>query len=112
MRVRRCADDYAATLFAAHPEVEEVIVFGSFADVTYAPGSDLDVFIVLKEANDPVRERVRRFLPENFPVPMDVFPFTRAEMAESSGSPLLAAVRKSKWRYTRQHPASSTQHRM
>ncbi len=99
--VRRHTDQYARELLASHPEVEEVIVFGSFAEDRYAPGSDLDVFIVLSHANKSVRDRVSNFLPERFPVPVDVFPFTQAEMTELDSSPLLAAVRRSKWRYKR-----------
>jgi predicted nucleotidyltransferase len=94
-------DLYAKELVANHPEVEEAIVFGSFESDTYAPGSDLDVFIVLRHATDSPRDRVSRFLPEKFPVPLDVFPFTRREMAELGDSPLLAAVQKSNWRYRR-----------
>ena len=30
--VRRAMDAYAARLLAAHPEVEEIVVFGSFAE--------------------------------------------------------------------------------
>ncbi|MBA3832156.1 MAG: HEPN domain-containing protein [Chthoniobacterales bacterium] len=59
------------------------------------------VFIVLTHSSRPVRDRVATFLPDNFPVPLDVFPFTRAEMAELSSSPLLAGVSKSGWRYSR-----------
>jgi predicted nucleotidyltransferase len=92
--VRRRADEYARELFATQLAVEEVIVFGSFANNTYAPGSDLDLFIVLNEANERLRERVRQFLPTRFPVPVDVFPFTRAEMEELRDSPLMVAVRK------------------
>ena len=83
-------------------EVEEVIVFGSFENDTYAPGSDLDVFIVLSEADDSPRDRIARFLPDkSLDVPVDVFPFTRAEMEERRDSPLLAAARRSNWRYRR-----------
>jgi len=94
-------DAYAARLLDDNPAVEEIVVFGSFAEDTYAPGSDLDVFVILRDADEPVRERITRFLPQSFPVPMDVFPFTRAEMAELDSSPLIAAVRKSSWRYDR-----------
>jgi predicted nucleotidyltransferase len=100
-KVRHCADDYARRLLAVHGEIEEVIIFGSFANDTYAPGSDLDVFIVLGHASQPVRDRIATFLPDSFPVPVDVFPFTRAEMEGLSSSPLLAAVSKSEWRYSR-----------
>jgi predicted nucleotidyltransferase len=96
--VRRRADEYARELFATQLEV---IVFGSFANDTYAPGSDLDLFIVLNEANERPRERVRQFLPTRFPVPVDVFPFTRSEMEELRDSPLMVAIRKSKWRCRR-----------
>ena len=98
-QVRRCMDEYAAGLLATNPAVEEIIVFGSFAEDTYAPGSDLDVFIVLTSAQQRPRDRITDFLPNRFPVPMDIFPFTRAEIAELDSSPLLLAIRKSSWRY-------------
>jgi predicted nucleotidyltransferase len=84
-----------------HPEIEEIVVFGSFANDTYAPGSDLDLFIILKDSNRSVRDRIPDYLPNRFPVPVDVFPFTRKEMEVLSSSPLIAAVRASTWRYSR-----------
>ncbi len=93
--IRRGMDEYARKLLDTRSEVEEVIVFGSFENDTYAPGSDLDVFIVLGEADDSPRDRIARFLPDkSLVVPVDVFPFTRAEMEERRDSPLLGAVRK------------------
>ena len=82
--VRRAMDAYAARLFAAHPEVEEIIVFGSFADGTWAPGSDLDVFVVLSGSAKGVRDRIPDLLPGAFPVGVDLFPFTREEIAARS----------------------------
>jgi predicted nucleotidyltransferase len=100
--VRRGMGEYARELLDTRSEVEEVIVFGSFENDTYAPGSDLDVFIVLSEADDLPRDRIPRFLPQkSLGVPVDAFPFTRAEMEERRDSPLLAAVKKSNWRYRR-----------
>jgi hypothetical protein len=100
--VRRAMDAYAAHLFATRPEVEEVIVFGSFENGTYAPGSDIDLFIVLCHADQSPRDRIPAFLPADaFPVPVDGFPFTRAEIAERTPSPLLDAVAQSRWRYER-----------
>jgi predicted nucleotidyltransferase len=99
--VRRATDDYAALLLARHPEIEEIVVFGSFAEGTWAPGSDLDVFIVLSSSSPSVRDRIVEFLPGAFPVGLDLFPFTREEIAAREGSPLLGAVRRSRWRYTR-----------
>jgi hypothetical protein len=41
------------------------------------------------------------YLPGPFPVGVDLFSFTRAEIEERRGSPLLAAVARSSWRYRR-----------
>lgn len=101
-RVRRGADDYARALLARDPNVEEIIVFGSFANDTYAPGSDLDLFIVLREGTGSPRDRIPAFYPnESLGVPADVFAFTRAEMADLAESPLMSAVQQSGWRYWR-----------
>lgn len=93
-------DAYAQVLLA-RPEVEEVVVFGSFERGTYAPGSDLDVVIVLQESLLAIRERLAEYRPTCFPVPLDLFPFTRAELEDRRGSPLAAAFEASRWRYRR-----------
>ncbi len=99
--VRRAMDAWAARLLRERPEVEEVVVFGSFAAGRWAPGSDLDVFLVLGRADRPIRDRVPDYLPGPFPVGVDLFPFTRAEIEERRGSHLLATVARSSWRYRR-----------
>lgn len=99
--VRRAMDDYAARLLAHHPEVEEVVVFGSFAEGNYAPGSDLDVFLRLSRSDKSVRDRIPDLLPPSFPVGVDLFPFTDGEIADRQDSPVLQAVRRSTWRYSR-----------
>jgi len=86
-------------------QAEEIVVFGSFAQGRWAPGSDLDVFLVLTSADRPVAERVVEFLPGAFPVGLDLFPFTRDEMAARSPSPLLDAMAASRWRYARRTAA-------
>ena len=99
--VRRAMDAWAAHLLATRPDVEEIVVFGSFAEGRYAPGSDLDVLVVLARAEQPVRDRIGDLLPDAFPVGVDLFPFTRDELRERSGSPVLEAIRRSRWRYLR-----------
>ena len=99
--VRRAMDAWAEDLLASRPEIEEIVVFGSFAESTWAPGSDLDVLIRLRSADRPVRDRISDLLPAKFPVPVDVFPFTKDELAERAGSPILAAAERSHWRYLR-----------
>lgn len=49
----------------------------------------------------PVRDRIPRYLPGAFPVGVDLFPFTGAEMVDRAPSPVLDAVARSRWRYTR-----------
>ena len=102
--IHRAMDAYAARLLAAHPEVEEVVVFGSFVDGTWAPGSDLDVFVVLAASAKLVRDRIPDLLPGAFPVGVDLFPYTREEIAARLPSPVLDAVARSPWRYGRRPP--------
>jgi len=99
--VRRAMDAYAERLFDLHPNIEEIVVFGSFERGTWAPGSDLDVFVVLSSSDRPVHERVVQLLPGAFPVGIDLFPFTIAEIEARRPSPLLDAVGASRWRYRR-----------
>jgi len=94
-------DAYASTLLA-RAEVEEVVVFGSFEQGTYAPGSDLDVLIVLRESSLTIGDRPAEYRPAHFPVPLDLFPFTRAELEARQGSPMSVAFDSSRWRYRRE----------
>jgi predicted nucleotidyltransferase len=94
-------DDYAAWLLASFPEVQEVIVFGSFEKRTFSPGSDVDVFIRLSHSSKPVWDRLSDLLPKSFPLGLDVFSYTDAEIAERADSPLLLDVARSRWRYRR-----------
>jgi predicted nucleotidyltransferase len=99
--IRRAADEWAARLLATRPDVEEIVVFGSFAKGTYAPGSDVDAFILLSRSDRPFRERIPEFLPDAFPVGMDLFPYTREDVSSPGLAPFLAEVYKSGWRYRR-----------
>jgi len=105
--VRRCMDAYAERLLK-DPRVEEVVVFGSFAKGNYAPGSDIDVFILLHESDKSVRDRIPEFLPGPFPVGVDVFPYTHEEVASLAPSPILEDVRRSSWRYRRTAESQSS----
>ena len=67
-RIRAAADAYAAHLMATRPEVEEVVIFGSFERGNYAPGSDLDVFVILSRDARPVRDRIHSHGVSSMPV--------------------------------------------
>lgn len=77
--VRRALDDYVRRL-AGHPEVEAVILFGSLASGTPVPGSDVDLVVILTDSDRRFIDRIPAFLPAHFPVAVDVFPYTRAEV--------------------------------
>lgn len=70
------------------PEVLAVVLFGSFASGRAVPGSDLDLLIVLREDPRPFPDRIPDYLPDGIPVPVDVFPYTQAEIA--AGQPVAA----------------------
>jgi hypothetical protein len=48
-----------------------------------------------------VRDRIPALLPGRFPVGVDLFPFTREEIVARTPSPLLDAVARSRWCYSR-----------
>lgn len=78
--VEKALREYIKELKEKRPEVEKVIVFGSFIRGESVPGSDVDLLIILKESKDSILDRIPRYLPSNFPVGVDVFPYTQEEI--------------------------------
>jgi predicted nucleotidyltransferase len=76
-----------------HPELEQVILFGSFARADYFPGSDVDVLLILQSSDQPLLSRIRQFLPTHFPVDIDVFPYTKNEFERMMNDPHSLAAR-------------------
>jgi predicted nucleotidyltransferase len=72
--------DVARQMKASHPEIEEVLLFGSLARDEAVPGSDADLLLILSTANETFLERIPRYLPTDLPLTVDVFPYTRAEI--------------------------------
>jgi predicted nucleotidyltransferase len=79
-RVLRQLEDYAKILKQKHPEVERVGYFGSYANETYGPASDVDLLIILKQSSRRFLDRIPDFLPANLSVCCDVFPYTSEEI--------------------------------
>jgi predicted nucleotidyltransferase len=77
-RLRQAAE----RLLEAHPEVEEVALFGSLARGDAVPGSDADVLVVLKETHQPFFERMPLYSLGGVGIGVDVFPYTRDELLE------------------------------
>lgn len=90
--VWRAVEAHARALVARRPEIEEIRVFGSLVNGTAVPGSDVDLLIILSASDRPFLDRIPTFLPGAFPCPVDVFPYTRAEIARmtSEGNALVA----------------------
>ena len=65
---------------AERPEVRRAVWFGSRVHGIPAPGSDVDVCLVLARSDKPFRERIADYLPVGFPVGLDLFPYTLAEL--------------------------------
>ncbi len=79
--VRQALEEYVRAVAARHPEVEEVILFGSAARGRPVPGSDVDLLLILSRSDRRFMDRIPVFLPGRFPVAVDVFPYTREEVA-------------------------------
>lgn len=88
----------ARQLLASRPDVLEVSLFGSLARGNYAPGSDADLYILLKD--DPRRfiDRIPEFL-SHFSaagLAVEIFPYTLAEMAKMGDEGFFQTIRKEK----------------
>lgn len=63
-----------------HPEVKKIIFFGSYVRGDFVPGSDLDLLIILEHSDKPFLDRIPDYLPDRVAFPVDVFPYTEAEI--------------------------------
>ena len=65
---------------ARRSEVRRIVWFGSRVNGIPSPASDVDICLVLAHSDKPFRERAADYLPLGFPVGLDLFPYTRAEL--------------------------------
>ena len=72
----------AERIRTTHPDVIRVLLFGSYARGDFTTHSDLDLLIVLKSSDLPMRERIGTFLEACSAYPTDVFPVTEQELAD------------------------------
>jgi len=56
-------------IFIGFPEVDEVVIFGSRADGTYKPGSDIDLAIKGSDIDYIMTEHIRNILQEGLYLP-------------------------------------------
>ena len=70
------------TLKARRPEIERAVLFGSLQRGGAVPGSDADVLLVLRTTDLPFSERAAVYRPEGAGIPVDLFVYTCAELAD------------------------------
>lgn len=63
-----------------HPEIEQVVLFGSLARGDAVPGSDADLLVILRESELPFLERCVHYRPAGVGVGVDVFAYTETEL--------------------------------
>jgi len=78
--VERAVRVWARHIRDRRPEVRRIIWFGSRVNGIPAPGSDVDLCLVLTHSDKPFRERIGDYLPFGFPVGLDLFPYTQTEL--------------------------------
>jgi predicted nucleotidyltransferase len=78
--VGRAVGRYTKWLFQSFREVLGVFWFGSWVSGIPTPGSDVDLCIVLDSAESAFRDRLPKYLPDGFPVGLDIFPYTKDEL--------------------------------
>ena len=79
-KVREKLEAVARRMRAQHPEIEQVLLFGSLVRGEAVPGSDADLLVILSSASQPFMERIPRYLPTGLPLGIDVFPYTQDEV--------------------------------
>jgi UTP:GlnB (protein PII) uridylyltransferase len=79
-----------------HPEIEQVVLFGSLARGEAVPGSDADLLLVLRESREPFLERSARYRPAEVGIGLDLIVYTQQELAElqAQGNALVAQALK------------------
>ena len=86
----------AGALVERDRRVARVVLFGSLARSEATIRSDADILIVLSDHPLPPRERIPEYLDAflDAPMPVDVFPFTAAELENrrDRGNPFIARI--------------------
>lgn len=65
------------------PEVLAVFLCGSWARGLHSPYSDIDLFILIKKDGQKPYDRVPLYLPDRFPLSLDLFIYTQDELENS-----------------------------
>lgn len=77
--VRRAVEAHVEKLRAERPEILRILWFGSWVTGIPAPGSDVDLCLILSHSDKSLRDRIPDYLPLGFPVGIDLFAYTEDE---------------------------------
>jgi predicted nucleotidyltransferase len=78
---------WAAEQRSVHPQVRKLGLFGSYATGRYAPGSDIDLLVIVAESDEPRWfMRGSAFETTELSVGADLFVYTEAEAARLTES--------------------------
>ena len=90
--------ELANQLLASYPDILEISLFGSLARGNYAPGSDADIYILLREDSRRFVDRIPEFLDffSSAGLPVEVFPYTLEEKTEMKDGSFIKALHKDK----------------
>jgi len=88
----------AQKLLTSKADVLEVNLFGSLAKGNHAPGSDADIFILLKADSRRFLDRIPEFLDHfsKIGLPVEVFPYTQEEIAKMQDRGFIKRMLKEK----------------
>jgi len=88
--------DYIIKVKQSRPEVEKVGLFGSYANDTFGPASDVDLPIILRQSSKRFLDRIPDYLPDNLSVSCDVFPYINEEIKKmkQEGMPWIRHILK------------------
>jgi predicted nucleotidyltransferase len=85
-------------LLASRTDVLEVSLFGSLVRGNYAPGSDADIYILLRDDSRRFIDRIPEFL-DHFSgvgLPVEVFPYTVEEVKKMKDSGFIKTFQRDK----------------
>ncbi len=63
--------EISARIKVEHPEVNEIILFGSFSKNDFTPNSDIDIAIIVNETNKKFIERLDDYINYFAEIPLD-----------------------------------------
>jgi uncharacterized protein len=73
------AATWAALQRSGNPELLAVGVFGSYGRGTAGVGSDLDLLLILRQCDEPIWERLRRWDTRSLPLACDLLVYSHEE---------------------------------